>query len=143
MTWLLDTNALIHAQRGRPPAVRVHLQSCSPEDIAISAISIAELWYGAAKHADPAGKRELWKQYLEPYAMYPFDRSAAEIHGDLRFRLRHYPIGDRDLLIAAIALANDSTLVTNNTREFERVPVLRVEDWTVPPPTTESEADNA
>jgi tRNA(fMet)-specific endonuclease VapC len=141
MTWLLDTNALIHAERGRPPAVRVHLQSRSPEDIAISAISIAELWYGAAKHADPASKRELWKRYLEPYAMHTFDRSAAEIHGDLRFRLRHHPIGDRDLLIAAIALANDLTLVTNNTREFERVPELRVEDWTIRP--TEPETDSA
>lgn len=132
MTWLLDTNVLIHAQRGRPSAVRVRLQSRSPEDMAISAISIAELWYGAAKHADPAGKRELWKRYLEPYATHTFDRSAAEIHGDLRFRLRHNPIGDRDLLIAAIALANGLVLVTNNTREFNRVSELRVEDWTIP-----------
>lgn len=133
MSWLLDTNALIHAQRGRPPAVRMHLQARSPDDLAISAISIAELWYGAAKHIDPAGKRELWQRYLAPYAVYAFDPPAAEIHGDLRFRLRHGPIGDRDLLIAAIALANDLTVVTHNIREFERVPELRVEDWTIPP----------
>lgn len=141
MTWLLDTNALIHAQRGRPAAVRAHLQARSPEEVAVSAISIAELWYGAAKHADPAGKRELWNQFLDPYAVYAFDRTAAEIHGDLRFQLRHNPIGDRDLLIAAIALANDLTLVTSNMREFGRVSALRVEDWTITP--TELEAGGA
>jgi tRNA(fMet)-specific endonuclease VapC len=124
MTWLLDTNVLIHAQRGRPQAVRLHLRSRSPEDIATSAISIADLWYGAAKHADPASKRELLKQYLEPDAVHTFDKSAAEIHGDLRYHLRHDPIGHRDSSIAAIALGNDLTLVPNNTREFERVPEL-------------------
>ena len=138
MTWLLDTNALIHAQRGRPAAVRAHLQRRSPEEIAVSAISIAELWYSAAKHVDPSGKRGLWNQFLDPYAVYTFDRSAAEIHGDLRFRLRHNPIGDLDLLIASIALANDLTLVTNNMRELGRVSELRVEDWTISPQEPES-----
>ncbi|MBI4543661.1 MAG: hypothetical protein HY703_00520 [Gemmatimonadetes bacterium] len=57
------------------------------------------------------------------------DRRAAELHGGLRFTLRHQPIGERDLLIAAIAIANDIRLVTANTGEFRRVPGLRVEDW--------------
>lgn len=130
MTWLLDTNVLIHAQRGRPETVRAELQRRSPEAVATSVVSIAELWYGAARRADPAAKRQLWERLLEPYTICAFDRPAAELHGDLRHRLRHRPIGDRDLLIAAIALANDLIVVTNNTREFRRVPGLAVEDWT-------------
>ncbi len=127
--WLLDTNVLIQAQRGHPPAARTRLGETSPIDVAVSVVTVAELWYGAAKHGDPARKRKLWSKFLEPYDVFPFDRPAAEIHGVLRHSLRHSPIGERDLLIAAIALANDLTIATANVREFGRVPDLRVEDW--------------
>jgi tRNA(fMet)-specific endonuclease VapC len=53
--WLLDTNVLIHAVRGRPPGVRAHLQQQSPDDVAVSSITIAELWYGAERVAAPHG----------------------------------------------------------------------------------------
>jgi tRNA(fMet)-specific endonuclease VapC len=68
---------------------------------------------------------------LAPFRVLAFAGDAAEHHARVRYRLRHKPIGDRDLLIAAIAIANDLTLVTHNTREFSRVPDLRVEDWGV------------
>ena len=97
--------------------------------MATSVVTMAELWQGAAKHADPTAKRRLWNDFLLPYDVYAFDRASAEQHGELRYRLRHAPIGERDLLIAAVAMANNLTLVTANTREFERVPGLRVEDW--------------
>lgn len=129
MTWLLDTNVLIHAARGRPPAVRARLQGESPDDVAVSSITIAELWYGAEKSASPARKRDAWKAVLEPFQVLAFDRDAAEQHGRIRYLLRHKPIGERDLLIAAIALAHDLTLVTHDAAEFSRVPRLRVEDW--------------
>jgi len=129
VTWLLDTNVLIHAQRGRPEAVRRRLRAVSPENVVISTVTVAELWYGIARSDDPTRKRELWSRFLTPFDVLAFDRAAAEVHGGLRFALRHHPIGERDLLIAAIALANDLTVVTANTREFRRVPGLRVEDW--------------
>ena len=129
MTRLLDTNVLIHAQRNNPASVRGRLRETHPEDLAISAVTVAELWYGAARSDDPERKHEFWSRVLAPYAVLPFDRPAAEIHGDLRFQLKHRPIGERDLLIAAIALASNLTLVTDNTGEFSRVPGLRVENW--------------
>jgi tRNA(fMet)-specific endonuclease VapC len=129
MIWLLDTNALIHATRGRPAAVRARLREVSPDDVVVSSVTIAELWYGAAKSRDPVRTRAAWAEILDPYLVLAFDRAAAELHGDLRHRLRHRPIGKRDLLIAAIALANDVSVVTGNVAEFGRIPGLRVEDW--------------
>jgi tRNA(fMet)-specific endonuclease VapC len=127
--WLLDTNVLIHAVRGRPPAVRAQLQRQSPDDVAVSSITVAELWYGAEKSVSPARRREAWKAVLEPFQIIAFDRDAAEHHARIRYLLRHRPIGERDLLIASIALAHDLTLITHNAAEFSRVPRLRVEDW--------------
>jgi len=127
--WLLDTNVLIHAVRGRPPGVRARLQRQSPDDVAVSSITIAELWYGAEKSVNPARKREVWRAVIEPFQVVAFDRDAAEHHARIRYLLRRRPIGERDLFIASIALAYDLTLVTHNAEEFARVPRLRVEDW--------------
>jgi len=127
--WLLDTNMLIFAARDRPKAVRRRLQDASPDDVAVSSIAIAELWFGAEKSDDPPRKREAWNKFLEPYSVLSFDRAAAEEHARLRYLLRHAPIGERDLLVAAIASANGLRVVTNNLGEFTRVPGLTVEDW--------------
>lgn len=129
MIWLLDTNVLIQAVRGRPRSVASRLRATSPDDLAVSSITTAELWYGAAKSVDPEQTRVAWSEVLGPYEVLGFDRAAAELHGQLRYELRHRPIGERDLLIAAIALASDLTVVTHNVAEFHRVPGLRVEDW--------------
>jgi tRNA(fMet)-specific endonuclease VapC len=129
VAWLLDTNVLIHAQRGHPASVLARLVEASPDDVATSSVSIAELWYGAAKSTEPGRKQKLWRRFLEPISVLPFDREAGELHGELRQALRRQPIGERDLLIACIALTHDLTLVTANTREFIHVPDLRVEDW--------------
>ncbi len=129
MTWLLDTNMLIFAARGRPLAVRRRLEAKSPDDLAVSSIAVAELWYGAEKSDDPGRKRAAWRDFLAPYAVLPFDRAAAEEHARLRFLLRHEPIGKRDLLVAAIAASGNLTVVTHDAREFARVPGLEVEDW--------------
>ncbi len=130
MRWLLDTNVLIHAQRGTPPAVRRRLQEQSPDDLALSAVTIAELWYGALRSADPDLKRRLWSRAVAPYEVLPFGRETAETHAELRFELRHAPIGERDLLIAATAVAHGLIVVTGNTAEFSRIRALEVEDWT-------------
>ena len=129
MIWLLDTNVLIHAVRGHPPAVRARLQQESPDDVAVSSVTVAELWYGAEKSDTPERKREAWATVLAPFQVVAFDRGAAEHHARIRYLLRRTPIGERDLLIASIALASDLTLVTH-AAEFSRVPKLRVADWT-------------
>ncbi len=129
MRWLLDTNVLIQAHRGDPAVVRGRLARISPEDMAVSAITVAELWYGAAKTPDPERKRSMWRRFLESFTVLPFDRASGELHGDLRYALRRQPIGERDLLIACTALSNRLTLVTANMAELGRVPGLRVEDW--------------
>lgn len=129
MEWLLDTNMLIFAARDRPLEVRRRLQEASPDDLAVSSIAIAELWFGAEKSDDPPRKREAWTKFLEPYSVLPFDRAAALEHARLRYLLRHSPIGERDLLVASIASANGLGVVTNNLAEFQRVPGLKVADW--------------
>jgi len=127
--WLLDTNMLILAARDRPVEVRRRLQEMSPDDLAISSIAIAELWFGAEKSDNPPRKREAWTKFLEPYSVLPFDRAAALEHARLRYLLRHSPIGERDLLVASVASANGLGVVTNNLAEFQRVPGLEVADW--------------
>jgi tRNA(fMet)-specific endonuclease VapC len=109
--------------------VCARLQAESPDDVAISSVTVAELWYGAEKSADPERKREAWSTVLAPFQVVAFDRGAAEHHAQIRYVLRRRPIGERDLLIASIALANDLTVITHNAAEFSRVPQLRVEDW--------------
>lgn len=129
MIWLLDTTVLIEAQRGRPERVRARMLAMAPEDLAVSTITLAELWYGCQRSPDPERKRVLWSRFLEPFDVLSFDREAAERHGELRYHLRHEPIGERDLLIASIAVANGLGVVTANRREFARVPDLTVENW--------------
>ena len=129
MIWLLDTNMLIFAARDRPKAVRRRLREVSPDDVVVTTVSIAELWFGAEKSEEPDRKKAAWRKFLEPFAVLAFDMPAAEKHAHLRFLLRHEPIGERDLLVAAIASAHGLTVVTNNLAEFSRVPGLKVEDW--------------
>jgi tRNA(fMet)-specific endonuclease VapC len=100
-----------------------------PGRVCVSAVTVAELWYGAEKSEDPDRRRRLVEEFLAPLEVMPFDAAAGRIHGVLRHQLRHHPIGERDLLIAAIARALGRTLVTANRAEFERVPDLTVEDW--------------
>ena len=90
----------------------------------------AELCYGAWRSRDPAEARRSVAAFLGPLVRLPFDSEAAEHHAELRFALRAHPIGDRDLVIASVAVAQGLALVTHNTQEFSWVPDLAVEDWT-------------
>ena len=97
-------------------------------------ITVAELWFGALESSDPALGRALTDAFLQPFVLLPFEQSAADRYAVARRHLESQgtPIGERDLLIAATALASDLAVVTNNVREFERVPGLEVEDWSRP-----------
>jgi tRNA(fMet)-specific endonuclease VapC len=83
------------------------------------------------KSRDPAGTLAKQRLFLAPYVSVPFDDAAALNYGKLRADLEAIgtPIGGNDMLIAAIALSNNLTLVTHNCQEFERVSGLKVQDW--------------
>lgn len=130
MRYLLDTNICIYAIKNRPPQVIDHLRAHAAEGLGISSISVAELFFGAAKSGSARNLAAL-RHFLEPLEIADFDAVAAEVYGDVRLALERAgtPIGPLDTQIAAHALALGAVLVTNNTREFERVAGLTVENW--------------
>lgn len=127
--YLLDTDTCIWVLRGQSRLCG-RLKRQSPDDVAVSVMTEAELRYGALKSSAPARNRERVELFLSaPFELLPFDRDAARCHAELRFALRSQPIGERDLVIASIAVARGRILVTGNAREFSRVPGLEVANW--------------
>lgn len=104
-----------------------------PSEVALSSIVKAELLAGARKSGRVEANLALLTEFFAPFVSLPFDDLAAEHFGILRADLERSgtPIGAYDLMIAATALAHDLVLVSHNTREFARVPGLRLEDWEV------------
>jgi len=133
MRYLLDTNVCVMYLNGRSISVRDRLRSISIEEIVVCSLVKAELFYGAMRSNSPTQTLERQQGFLESFASLPFDDEAAIICGQIRAHLASAgtPIGAYDLQIAAIALANNLTLVTHNTREFGRVDGLQIEDWEV------------
>ena len=131
MTYLLDTNTCIRYLNGRAPNVLQRLQALPPAEVRVCAIVKAEMYFGAMKSIDPVHTLAQQRAFLDAFESLPFNDVAAEAYGRLRAELarRGTPIGPNDLMIAAIALAHDLTLVTHNTAEFSRVPGLHLEDW--------------
>ncbi len=132
MKYLLDTNICIFIINRRVKAVVERLSSCVTEDVVISTISVAELRYGASKSLAAQKAHAALDEYLVPLHIANFDEDAARAYGDLRAELQKVgtPIGPLDTLIGAHAIALGAILVTNNVREFQRIPGLVVEDWT-------------
>jgi tRNA(fMet)-specific endonuclease VapC len=133
MKYLLDTNVCIVYLKGRNLSLKQRLDRVSIQDIAVCSVVKAELCYGAMKSANPERNFALQQAFLNQFISLPFDDFAASTFGTIRSQLeiRGVPIGAYDLQIAGIALANNLTLVTHNTREFERVQGLQLEDWEV------------
>jgi tRNA(fMet)-specific endonuclease VapC len=130
LRYLLDTNTCIYIINRRPPQVFERFEGLKLGDVAISSITGAELLYGVAKSGSARNEAALAK-FLAPLDVLPFDETAMHRYGALRSLLerRGTPIGALDLLIAAHGLALNATLVTNNLREFQRVPALRLDNW--------------
>lgn len=134
MQYLLDTNIFIYLCKGKYPEIAERVRSFGPGDIGISAISLAELEFGITKSTKPERNRRHLQEFLLPFDILPFDSRAAIEYGSIRHVLEGSgsPIGPLDTLIAAHALTLGSCLVTNNEREFVRVPGLRLENWCKP-----------
>ena len=131
MTYMLDTNICIDIMR-RPRGRAIQcLQQLKPGDVAISAISLAELEYGVHKSANPAKNAQLLIEACAPLEILPFDNNACATYGIVRCELesKGSSIGPLDTLIAAHALSVDAILVTNNMREFKRIKGLQLENW--------------
>jgi tRNA(fMet)-specific endonuclease VapC len=133
MKYLLDTNVCIVYLKGRNLGLKQGLDTVPIEEVAVCSVVKAELCYGAMKSANSERNFALQQEFLKQFVSLPFDDFAANTFGVIRAQLeiRGTPIGAYDLQIAAIALANNLTLVTHNTREFERVEGLQIEDWEV------------
>ncbi len=127
---LLDTNICIHVINARPPAVLQRFRQHRMGEIGVCSVVAAELAYGVAKSGSTRNRQAL-EMFLAPLVILPFDEAAVWVYGDLRADLERKgtPIGSLDTMIAAHALSQQSTLVTNNTREFARVPGLALENW--------------
>lgn len=130
MAYLLDTNICVALLRQREQAAPAHLALHPPADILLCSVVKAELVYGSLRRPNPAGLAQLTR-FWQPYVSLPFGDSAALLAARIRADLAAVGmlIGPNDFQIAAIALANDLTLVTRNTGEFSRVAGLRLEDW--------------
>lgn len=133
MIYLLDANVCIQLINNSSPQVLERFREESPATLQLSSVVRAEVAFGARNSSRPAENLRLIAAFWEPFISVPFDDSAAEAYGSIRAELKRQGrlIGSNDLLIAATALAYDLTLVTHNTREFSRVPGLRLEDWEV------------
>jgi tRNA(fMet)-specific endonuclease VapC len=133
----LDTNAVIAILNDPTSPVRARIDAAIElgDPLAISSIVLFELRYGAAKSARPERNAQRIVDFLSgPIEVLPFEPADADEAGDIRATLERVgtPIGPYDVLVAAQARRRDAFLVTANTREFARVPRLKLEDWTVP-----------
>jgi tRNA(fMet)-specific endonuclease VapC len=129
--FLLDTDICIQLIRQKNGLIFGRLKRLDVGAAAISAITLAELEYGVVHSRDPERNRIALAQFCTPLPILSFDAAAAGVYGNIRDGLEKLgtPMGSLDMLIAAHALSLSTVLVTNNLREFRRVPGLKVEHW--------------
>jgi len=130
LKYMLDTNIAIYTVKNRPGRVRQAFRRHAGE-MCLSAVSLGELVYGAEKSSRVEHNLAIVEGFAAQLEVTPFDERATVHFGQLRAELaaRGKPIGPYDTMIAAHARSLGLVLVTNNLREFRRVPGLRVENW--------------
>lgn len=131
MKVMLDTNICIYLIKQKPASVLTHFEQYQLGEIAISSITVAELQFGVSNSQKQQQNQTAFDLFLAPLEIVDFDVRAARVYGRIRTHLTKQgtPIGAYDMLIAAHAQSLDVTLVTNNLREFSRIPNLRLENW--------------
>lgn len=129
--FLLDTNIWIYLRRRRPVAVTQRFDELAVGEAVMSVITYGELYVGAAKSRDPRTAAAMLGAIVESVPVLSMPASAGRIYGEVRAGLERSGsiIGNNDIWIAAHALAANLTLVTNNVREFQRVPGLQIDNW--------------
>jgi tRNA(fMet)-specific endonuclease VapC len=129
--YLLDTNICIYIRQKRPDQVLRRFQKLRPGEAVLSIITYGELLYGAAKSAQPREALERLRELVHLLPALSLPETAGEVYGRIRAELesKGQMIGNNDLWIAAHAVATGLTLVTNNEKEFRRVPGLKIQNW--------------
>lgn len=129
--YLLDTNICIYIRQQKPEAVLQRFRKLRPGEAALSVITYGELIYGAAKSAHSAAAFERLRELVQWLPALALPETAAQGYGTIRAALaaKGEIIGNNDLWIAAHAVASKFTLVTNNEKEFLRVPGLKLQNW--------------
>lgn len=133
LKYLLDTNIAIYVIKRRPIEVLGQFNAQASR-MAISVITLAELMHGAEKSSQPTSNLAVVEDFCSRLEILPYTAKAAQHYGSVRAYLERngQPIGVNDLHIAAHARSEGLVLVTNNVREFVRVPALQVENWIQP-----------
>jgi len=129
--YMLDTNICIAIMKGHPD-IRSKISSIDPVKIGTSGIVLAELSYGVWKSLQRERNKQALADFCSICNIWDWPAQAADTYGEIRTFLEQQGriIGANDLLIAAHAKYLKAVLITNNTREFERIPHLQIEDWT-------------
>ena len=132
MRYMLDTNICIYIIKNKPKKVIIELKRHKPSEICVSAITYAELTYGVEKSMAVEKNRLALALLFSNIEVLNFDIKAAIHYGKIRTYLgkQGTPIGSLDMMIAAHAMSLGYTVVTNNIKEFQRVPDLKLENWT-------------
>ena len=133
MNYLLDTNICIYLMKGGYPKIEARLMMCRSDEVVLSSIVASELMYGAENSQNREKNLSQLKSFLGGFYVLPYGSESFEPYGQIRAYLRRkgQPIGAADMFIAAQAVAHNLVLVTNNEKEFNRVPNLRVENWLI------------
>ena len=131
MIYMLDTNICSFIIREKPLTIKDKLKEYEKKHtVTLSSIVVSELLYGAKKRKSKK-LSSIVGRFIDNFVIYDFDKNASKYYADIRSFLeeRGQIIGSNDLFIASHAKSLNATLVTNNTKEFERVDGLRIEDW--------------
>jgi tRNA(fMet)-specific endonuclease VapC len=133
VTYLLDTDTCIYWLRNRQ-SVRERVREVGWNQISICVITVAELYYGAYNSNRVTQNLARAEFFIQNLPVLPLNDTALRRFGELKAELRRtgQPIAEFDLLIASVALAESYILVTNNTRHYDRIPELQLENWTLP-----------
>jgi tRNA(fMet)-specific endonuclease VapC len=128
---MLDTNICIYIIKNRPQSVKERFRTYHIGELCISTITVSELMYGAYKSQHIEKNLKAIEAFLLPFEIVDYDYPASVMYGKIRATLekKGQVIGGMDMQIAGHALALDMTLVTNNTKEFQRVEGLVLENW--------------
>ncbi|HTI70096.1 MAG TPA: type II toxin-antitoxin system VapC family toxin [Candidatus Limnocylindria bacterium] len=131
MIFLPDTNVCIATLRQRHAGLLAKWQSVKANEVVLCSVVVYELRFGAERSTDPLREHSKVDRFLRPFVSLPFSDECARICARMRRDLERKGtvIGPYDLQIASVAIRHDLTLVTHNSREFERISGLRLVDW--------------